>query len=165
MAHHSVEFISVQRHDEFQGAEQGARANAGTCRVSARVRDLPPCSGRGSSLTFGKKVNLSTAHTFRNASVLSWRLSDALLEIDVSDVIFDGQSRGPAHVVLPLLKPSTAMVFDRGKWVEETTHEPLKEISALHFKLEKHYSLHGTGATTGRHIAIGLLSNEGEITW
>ena len=110
-------------------------------------------------------MKLTTAHTFRKSTVLSWRLSDARLETDVSDVIFDGQSRGPARLVFPLLRPPAVMAFDGGKWIEEPAHEPLKEISALYFKLEKHYSLHGTGAVTGRHIAVGVLSNEGEITW
>ena len=106
-------------------------------------------------------------HSFSEAEVVAWRLSDALLELEVSDVFFEGLSRGHAKMIFPLVRPASAMSYDHcsNHWIEETTVERLKDIREFHYKMEKHYSLKGFGAESGKWLAVSVLSNEAEITW
>ncbi len=109
----------------------------------------------------------TSEHSFPDATVTAWRLSDALLEVEVSDVFFDGCLRGPAKIAFPLIQPATAMSYDHSsnRWTEEKKEEALKDICEFHYKSESHYSLRGFGAESGRWLAVGVLSPHAQITW
>ncbi len=109
----------------------------------------------------------TSAHTFSDAKVVSWKLSDDLLEVEVSDVVFGGESHGPAKLAFPLIKPAAAMSFDFGsnEWIDEPKVEPLREIGEFYFKREVIYSLKGFGAESGKFLAIAVLSREASIEW
>ncbi len=106
-------------------------------------------------------------HSFRDAQVLGWKLAPESLELEVSNVYFAGEARGPARLVFPLIKPVRAVSFDRAAntWVEEPVVEALMDIRKFHFKLERHYSLEGVGAESGKLLALGVLSSEARISW
>ncbi|QDU93904.1 hypothetical protein [Lignipirellula cremea] len=109
----------------------------------------------------------TAAHSFPDAEVVAWRLSDALLELEVSDVFFDGFSHGHAKMIFPLARPVTAMSYDHNsnQWIEETAIERLKDICEFHHKMERLYSLKGFGAESGKWLAVSVISNEAEIKW
>ena len=109
----------------------------------------------------------SSAHSFPDAQVVDWKLSDDRLELEMSGVFFDGQSRGRAKLVFPLLRPATAMWYDHDskQWVSAVKVEPLKDVCEFHLKKEEHYSLKGFGRESGRWLAVGILSSEAQITW
>jgi hypothetical protein len=109
----------------------------------------------------------SSAHSFPDAEVLDWKLASDRLELGVSDVFFEGQSRGPAKLVFPLLRPASSMSYDHDskKWVSEVKVERLKDLCEFHLKKEEHYSLKGFGRESGRWLAVGILSREAQITW
>jgi hypothetical protein len=109
----------------------------------------------------------TSAHSFPNAEILGWKLSDNLFEIEMSNVIFDGQSCGKAKLVFPLVRPATAMSYDfkSKKWLAEAKVEQLKDIREFHHKCEKIYSIKGYGADTGKFFAVAILSREAEIVW
>ena len=109
----------------------------------------------------------TSEHSFPDAKVTAWKLSDSLLEVEVSDVFFDGSLRGPAKVAFPLIQPATVMSYDHGsnRWTEEKKGEALKDICEFHHKNESHYSLKGFGAVSGRWLAVGVLSRDARITW
>lgn len=85
----------------------------------------------------------------------------------VSEVFFEGASRGPARIVFPLRHPAKSMEFNHetAEWVPQESVEPLKDICEFHHKNDSHYSLQGFGAVTGRWVSIGLISSDAEITW
>ena len=109
----------------------------------------------------------TSAHSFPGAEIIDWKLSDDSLELQVSDVFFEGHSRGPAKLVFPLIQPATAMSYDyRSKeWVAEPGVERLKNLREFHHKCEKIYSLKGYGAESGKFLAVAILSTESQITW
>ena len=109
----------------------------------------------------------TSAHSFPNAEVVSWKLSDDLLELEVSNVVFGGQSHGHAKLVFPLIQPATAMFFDfkSQEWLAEAKVERLKDIREFHHKCEKIYSIKGYGADTGRFFGVAILSRKAEIVW
>ena len=108
----------------------------------------------------------TAAHSFPGAEVVVWTLSDTLLELEVSDVLFEGKSRGHAKMTFPLVRRATAMSYHVANgWIEETTVECLKDLREFHFKAEEHYSLKGFGVDSGKLLAVGILSNDAEIVW
>ena len=109
----------------------------------------------------------TAAHSFPDAEVVRWSLSSDLLEVEVSDVHFDGQLRGPAKLVFPLLHLATAMSYDQNsnEWTREPSVERLKNICEFHHKMETRYSLKGFGSQSGRWIAVSVLSRDAQITW
>jgi hypothetical protein len=109
----------------------------------------------------------TSAHSFAGAKVVGWRLSDNILELEVSDVTFDGHSHGPAKLVFPLARPATAMSYDfkSNEWLAEAKVERLKDIREFHHKSGKIYSLKGHGVESGKFLAVGILSQEAQITW
>lgn len=109
----------------------------------------------------------TSAHSFPDADIVDWKLSDNSLEAIVSQVLFDGKLYKHAKLVFPLIKPATAMYYDYGLncWIVEKQIERLKNISALGFKLEISYSLRGIGAESGKLIALKILSRNATITW
>lgn len=109
----------------------------------------------------------TSEHLFQGAEVLDWKLSAELLEVRVSNVFFAGEARGQARLVFPLIKPVRAVTFDvaLNRWREEPAVEALKDIRKFHFKLERHYSMEGSGAESGKLVALGILSSEAQISW
>jgi hypothetical protein len=109
----------------------------------------------------------TSEHSFPDAKVTVWQLSDSLLELEISDVFFDGCLRGPAKIAFPLDQPASVMSYDHdsNRWTEEKKEEALKDICEFHHKKENHYSLKGFGAESGRWLAIGILSRNAQITW
>ncbi len=105
-------------------------------------------------------------HSFPDAKVTAWQLSESLLEVEVSDVFFAGSLRGPAKITFPLVQSATVMAYDHSssRW-SEGKKEALKDICEFHFKNESHYSLKGFGAESGRWLAVGILSRDAQITW
>jgi hypothetical protein len=128
-----------------------ARARLRRRSVSSVVRQMKPTS----------------AHSFPDAEVTAWRLSTDRLEVEVSDVFFEGNSHGPAILMFPLDKPASAMSYDHisNQWTEEKTIEPLKDICEFHHKNERHYSLKGFGSESVKWLAVGVLSVDAKITW
>jgi hypothetical protein len=123
---------------------------------------------RAAQLKRSAKVMKPTSdHSFPAAEVVSWKLSAELLELEVSNVFFAGEARGPAKLVFPLVKPVSAGSFDYtlNQWVNEPDVERLKNIQEFYFKKERHYSLKGSGAESGKFLALGFLSSAAQITW
>ena len=106
----------------------------------------------------------TSEHSFRDAEILSWKLSPEVLEVEVSNVFFRGESCGCAKMSFPLITPAKAMSFDGTKWIEESEVEPLKDIREFYLKQERHYSLKGVGAKSGKLVGICILSSEAQIS-
>jgi hypothetical protein len=112
-------------------------------------------------------MRLTSDHSFPGSVVLDWQLFENLLLVEMSDVYFDGQSRGKARLTFDFSVPASAMSFDpvSKSWRNEASIEPLKDICEFHFKKGKHYSLKGIGATSGKWIAVSVISSEASVTW
>lgn len=106
-------------------------------------------------------------HSFPDAEITSWCLSNVRLEIEVSDVFYAEAVHGPAKLVFPLDRRPSAMSYNHttNHWTEEDKIEPLREICEFHHKHDFHYSLQGFGAESGRWLTIGIISGNAEITW
>ena len=109
----------------------------------------------------------TSEHSFPDAKVDLWQLSGSILEIEISEVHFQGHSHGPARIVFPLLGPLISMSYDHetNQWTEEIEVEPLKDICEFHFKALKHYSIKGFGAKSGRWSAVSIKSENAEIQY
>ena len=106
-------------------------------------------------------------HSFPDADVLEWRLTDSELFVRMSDVFYDGQLRGEATLRFPLLRPASAMQYDHESnvWSDCLAVEPLKDLCEFHFKMRFRYSLKGFGRDSGEWLGVSVLSEDAEITW
>ncbi|QEG24836.1 hypothetical protein [Mariniblastus fucicola] len=106
-------------------------------------------------------------HTFPDADVLEWRLTDSELLVRMSDVFYDGHLRGEAQLRFPLLRPASAMQYDHesNAWSDCAVVEPLKDLCEFHFKMRLRYSLKGFGRDSGQWVAVSVHSDNAEIVW
>lgn len=111
-------------------------------------------------------MKISTDHSFPDGVITNWESQVDELHIEISSVHFSGSPHKNAVLKFSNIRRFTCMQWNQEKeeWIEEQNIEPLKDIQDLHHKLNK-FSLKGFGRNSGELTAIGITTDESEITW